>query len=62
MPNDLVGSTPPVGDTAVQRLYGQAARSAACHERVKAPPETINLDYVPGHDAFQAHADSLRTS
>jgi hypothetical protein len=46
MPNDLVGSTPPIGETAVQRLYAQAARHAAYHERAKAPPETINLDYV----------------
>jgi hypothetical protein len=46
MPNDLVASTPPAGDTAVQRLYAQPARSAACHERVKAPPQTIKLDYV----------------
>ena len=44
--DDLVGSTPHVGDEAVQGLYAQAARRAACHERMKAPPETINLDYV----------------
>ena len=48
-PNDLVGSTPPVGETAVHRLDAQAAGNAACHERIKAPPETINLDYVAGH-------------
>ena len=46
MPNDLVASTPPKGDTAAQRLYAQAAGSVACHECVKAPPETINLDYL----------------
>jgi hypothetical protein len=32
-PNDLVGSTPAVRETAVRRLYAQAARRAACHER-----------------------------
>jgi hypothetical protein len=46
MLNDLVASTPPKGDTAVQRLYAQAAGSVACPECVKAPAETINLDYV----------------
>jgi hypothetical protein len=46
MPNELVDSTPPMRETAVHRLNAQAARRAACHERVKAPPETINLDHV----------------
>ena len=46
MPNDLVGSTPPVGETAVQRLYVKPPAAPACHERLKARPETINLDYV----------------
>jgi hypothetical protein len=41
-----VGSTPAVRETAVRRLYAQAARRAAYHERAKAPPETINLDYL----------------
>jgi hypothetical protein len=27
-------------------MYAQASRSAAGHQRVKAPPETINLDHV----------------
>ena len=40
----------PVGDAAVRRPYAQAARSAAFHERVKAPLKTINLDYyTAGH-------------
>jgi hypothetical protein len=46
MPDDLVGSTPPVGETAIRPLYAQATRRAACHDRVKAPSETINLDHV----------------
>jgi hypothetical protein len=34
----------------VQRPYAEVARSAACHQRVKAPPKTINLDYyTAGH-------------
>jgi hypothetical protein len=32
-PNDLVGSTPAVRETAVRRVYAPAARRAACHER-----------------------------
>jgi hypothetical protein len=52
MPNNLVASTPPKGDTPVQRLYAQAAGSVARHERVKAPPETIKLDYVDHRATF----------
>jgi hypothetical protein len=51
-----------VADATVQRLDRQSAASLAGghHERVKAPAQTVDLNYVPCLDALKAHGRRVR--
>jgi predicted RNA-binding protein with PIN domain len=60
VPHDLATAAAVEVDPSVRRLQRQASRRWPGHDSVEAPPFVIDLDDVPGVDAFKSHECQLQ--